>query len=306
MKRRKKMPDMLKGRVAIVTGAGNGLGRAEAIALSTQGAQVVVNDLGTSHDGIGLSSEAADCVVEQIKQAGGNAVASYDSVATEEGANRIIRLAVEKFGRVDVLVNNAGIIRVQPVWEIPTEDWDAVIKTHLYGTFYCTRAASAIMKQQGYGRIICTSSAVGFGVQGQSTYSAAKEGITGFARSVARDMAKYGTTCNIIRPVAAWRGAQQRSGMVDVNQPSDIAPLVVYLASEQSDHINGCIFEVWHGHVGIFVDPPPVEQVVWKDGQWTPEELMKVLPETLTVGRSREHLPFTLPYMFRNMGKQNR
>ena len=297
---------MLKGRVAIVTGAGNGLGRAEAISLAAQGAQVVVNDLGTSHDGIGVSSEAADHVVEQIKKAGCNAVASYDSVATEDGANKIVRLAVEKFGRVDVLVNNAGIIRVQPVWEIPTEDWDAVIKTHLYGTFFCTRAASAIMKQQGYGRIICTSSAVGFGVQGQSTYSAAKEGITGFARSVARDMAKYGTTCNIIRPVAAWRGAQQRSNTVDVNQPSDIAPLVVYLASEQADNINGCIFEVWHGHVGIFVDPPPVEQVVWKDGQWTPEELMKVLPETLTVGRSREHLPFTLPYMFRNMGRQNR
>ena len=300
------MPDMLKGRVAIVTGAGNGLGRAEAISLAAQGAQVVVNDLGTSHDGIGVSSEAADHVVEQIKKAGGNAVASYDSVATEDGASNIVRLAIEKFGRVDVLVNNAGIIRVQPVWEIPTEDWDAVIKTHLYGTFFCTRAASAIMKQQGYGRIICTSSAVGFGVQGQSTYSAAKEGITGFARSVARDMAKYGTTCNIIRPVAAWRGAQQRSNTVDVNQPSDIAPLVVYLASEQADNINGCIFEVWHGHVGIFVDPPPVEQVVWKDGQWTPEELMKVLPETLTVGRSREHLPFTLPYMFRNMGRQNR
>jgi len=297
---------MLKGRVAIVTGAGNGLGRAEAISLAAQGAQVVVNDLGTSHDGIGVSSEAADHVVEQIKKAGGNAVASYDSVATEDGASNIVRLAIEKFGRVDVLVNNAGIIRVQPVWEIPTEDWDAVIKTHLYGTFFCTRAASAIMKQQGYGRIICTSSAVGFGVQGQSTYSAAKEGITGFARSVARDMAKYGTTCNIIRPVAAWRGAQQRSNTVDVNQPSDIAPLVVYLASEQADNINGCIFEVWHGHVGIFVDPPPVEQVVWKDGQWTPEELMKVLPETLTVGRSREHLPFTLPYMFRNMGRQNR
>jgi hypothetical protein len=94
--------------------------------------------------------------------------------------------------------------------------------------------------------------------------------------------------------------------MVDVNQPSDIAPLVVYLASEQADNVNGCIFEVWHGHVGIFVDPPPVEQVVWKDGQWTPEELVKVLPETLTLGKSREHLPFTLPYMFRNMGRQTR
>lgn len=297
------MEDMLEGRVAIVTGAGNGLGHAEAIGLAARGACVIVNDLGTSHDGIGVSNEPANRVVEEIKRAGGTAVASYDSVATEEGANKIIQLALDKFGRIDVLINNAGIIRVQPVYEIVTEDWDAVIKTHLYGTFYCTRSACAVMKQQGYGRIINTSSHTGFGLRGQATYSAAKEGIVGFSRTVARDMAKYGVTCNVIRPIAAWRGTKRIIEQVEANLPEDVAALVVYLASESAEHINGCIFEVWYGHVGIFIDPPPVEQVLWKDGQWTPEELMRLMPETLTKGRSRENLPYTMPFFLRELEK---
>jgi len=290
------MESSFKGRVAIVTGSGNGLGRAHALALAARGAQVVVNDIGTSADGFGRSHDAADAVVSRIKEAGGTAVASYDSVADEDGAKRIIDLAVSEFGRLDILVNNAGIIRAQPVYEAKTEDWDAVVRTHLYGTFYCTRAACAVMKAQGYGRIINTSSATGFGLINHAAYSAAKEGITGFSRTVARDMARHGVTCNVIRPIAAWRGTDRPMSSVDANQPEDIAPLVVYLASEQAGNVNGCIFEVWRGHVGIFVDPPPVEQVVWKDGRWTAEELMKVLPETLTRGRSREKLPHTMPF----------
>jgi NAD(P)-dependent dehydrogenase (short-subunit alcohol dehydrogenase family) len=290
------MGEMLKDRVAVVTGAGNGLGRAHAIGLAAQGARVVVNDIGTSHDGKGISNDPADKVVEIIKRAGGTAVASYDSVATEEGASRIIQTAVDEFGRIDVLINNAGIIRSSAVYEIPAEDWDAVIKTHLYGTFYCTRYATAIMKKQNYGRIINTSSHTGLGLKNHATYSAAKEGITGFSRTVARDMAQYGVTCNIIRPIAAWRGTPRKIEAVEVNQPEDIAALVVYLASEAADHINGCIFEVWRGHVGIFVDPPPVQQVLHKDGRWTPEELMKVIPETLTKGRAREKLPHAVPF----------
>jgi len=295
------MEEMLKGRVAVVTGAGNGLGRAEAIGLASRGAKVVVNDIGTSHDGAGNSHQPADIVANDIKKAGGTAVASYDSVATEEGARKIIQLALDTFGRIDVLVNNAGILRVQPIDEILTEDWDAVIKTHLYGTFYCTRSACAAMKKQGYGRIISTSSHVGFGVGGQATYSAAKEGITGFCRSVAREVGTYGVTCNVIRPIAAWRGSKGINETMARMQPEDVANLVVYLASEAAGDINGCIFEVWHGHVGIFTDPPPVEQALWKDGQWTPEELKRVLPESLTEGRSRVKLPPTMPYFFRKM-----
>ncbi len=293
------MGEMLKDRVAVITGAGNGLGRAEAMAMIAQGACVIVNDLGTSYDGQGVSREPADRVVEDIKNAGGTAVACYDSVATEEGANNVIRTAVDSYGRIDILVNNAGIIRNQPVYEVPTEDWEAMVKTHLYGTFFCTRSASAIMKLQGYGRIINTSSHIGLGFQGQSTYSAVKEGIVGFSRSVARDMAGYGVTCNVIRPIAAWRGANVKNEIVEINRPEDVAALVAYLASESADHINGCIFEVWHGHVGIFADPPPVSQILWKDGRWTPEELAKIMPETLTRGKSREELPFTLPAFFR-------
>jgi len=293
------MGEMLKDRVAVITGAGNGLGRAEAIAMAAQGARVIVNDLGTSYDGQGISSAPADLVVKEIRNAGGTAVACYDSVAIEEGANNIIQSAIDSYGRIDILVNNAGIIRNHPVYETPTEDWEAMVKTHLYGNFYCTRAASAIMKQQGYGRIINTSSHIGLGFPGQSTYSAVKEGIVGFSRSVARDMAGYGVTCNVIRPIAAWRGAEVKNEIVEANRPEDVAALIVYLASESADHINGCIFEVWHGHVGIFADPPPVAQTLWKDGRWTPEELAGIMPETLTRGKSREELPFTLPVMFR-------
>ena len=217
------MGDMLKGRVAVITGAGNGLGRAHAIGMAAQGARVVVNDIGTSFDGKGTSSDPADQVVKTIKQSGGSAVASYDSVATEEGAKKIIQTAMDSFGRLDILVNNAGIIRHHIVYEIPTEEWEAVVKTHLFGTFYCTRAATAIMKEQGYGRIINTSSHIGFGYEGQSTYSTVKEAIVGFSRSVARDMAKYGTTCNVIRPIAAWRGIRQKIEQVEVNRPEDIA-----------------------------------------------------------------------------------
>jgi len=295
------MENMFKGRVAIVTGSGNGLGRAHAIALAARGAQVVVNDIGTSAHGVGMSNEVADAVVNRIMDAGGSAVASYDSVATEDGAKRIIDLAVDRFGRLDILVNNAGIIRASAVEQMKTEDWDAVIKTHLYGTFYCTRAAVPIMKKQGYGRIINTSSAVGFGLINHAAYSASKEGITGFSRTMARELGKSGITCNVIRPVAAWRGTDRVLQTVDVNQPEDIAPLIVYLASDQAANVNGCIFEVWRGHVGIFVDPPPVEQVVWKEGQWTAEELMKVMPETLTRGKSREALPHTMPFFMTNI-----
>lgn len=290
------MDNTFKGRVAIVTGSGNGLGRAHAIALAERGTRVVINDLGTSHDGFGASKDDADRVVKTIRDAGGVAIASYDSVAVEDGANRIINLAVREFGRLDILVNNAGIIRASAVEKMKTEDWDAVLKTHLYGTFFCTRAAVAIMKEQGYGRIINTSSAVGFGLINHAAYSASKEGITGFSRTMARELGKSGITCNVIRPIAAWRGTDRVLEAVDVNQPEDIAALVVYLASEQAGNVNGCIFEVWRGHVGIFTDPPPVEQVLWKEGRWTPEELTTALPETLTRGKSRESLPHTMPF----------
>lgn len=298
------MGDMLKGRVAVITGAGNGLGRAYAIGMAAQGAKIVVNDLGTSFDGEGTARNAADAVVKTIKQSGGSAVASYDSVATEEGAKNIIGTAIDKYGRVDILVNNAGIIRNNPVYEMRTKDWDVMLKTHLFGTYYCTHEVAPKMKEQKYGRIINTSSHIGLGAVGGAAYSAAKEGITGFSRSVARDMAPYAVTCNILRPIAAWRGAKIKNEEYEVNKPEDVAALVIYLASEAADHINGCIFEVFKGHVGIFEEPPPVKQVLWKDGHFTPEELAEMIPQTLTRGRSREVFPNVLPFIMRPPAKE--
>jgi NAD(P)-dependent dehydrogenase (short-subunit alcohol dehydrogenase family) len=289
------MVKLLEGRVAVVTGAGNGIGRAEAIGLAAQGAKVVVNDIGTSYDGRGTSCEPADAVVKEIRNAGNTATASYDSVATEKGADNIIQTAIDNFGRIDALVNNAGIVRdPQNIYEFKTEDWEILMKTHLYGTFYCTRRAGYYMKKQGYGRIINTSSHVGFGWKGFTGYGAAKEGIAGLTRTVAREMAEYGVTCNAIRPLAHWRGTKENLPRVAVNRPEDVAALVVYLASEAADHINGCIFEVWRGHVGIFIEPPPVREVIRKDGGWTPEELAEVIPRTLTKGRTREDFPEVL------------
>ena len=294
------MGDMLQGRVAVITGAGTGLGRAHAIGMAAQGASVVVNDIGTTWDGVGASDSPGDLVVQTIKEAGGNAVASHDSVAVEESARRIIQTAIDSFGRIDILVNNAGIIRNQLIYEASPADWDAVVRTHLYGTFYCTRFATPYMKEQGYGRIINTSSHIGFGFRGQSTYSAVKEGITGFSRTIARDMGRFGVTCNVIRPLAAWRGIpdNMKNERIETLRPEEIAALVVYLASEAADHINGCIFEVFRGHVGIFVDPPPVDRVLWKDGSWTPEELAQAMPKTLTGDKEREKFPRTLPFGF--------
>jgi 3-oxoacyl-[acyl-carrier protein] reductase len=312
------MGELLKGKVAVVTGAGNGLGRAEAIAMAAQGAKVVVNDLGTTTDGKGTDKVPAERVVNEIKKAGGVAVPSYASVGTPEGAESIIKAAVDSFGRLDILVNNAGFNRDRMIYNIPDEDWNAVIAVNLSGTFYCTRAACRIMKQQNYGRIISTSSHAGLGNMGQSIYSAAKEGIVGLTRTVARDMQRYGVTCNVIRPVSGTRGfiemvqgkglreawikmwgaelAERRlKQMLELNQPEDVANLVVYLASEKADNVNGCVFEVWHGHVGIYMDPPPVEQVLWKEGRWTPEELVETMPSTLTKDKVHD-LPAIFPF----------
>jgi NAD(P)-dependent dehydrogenase (short-subunit alcohol dehydrogenase family) len=309
------MGELLKGRVAVVTGAGKGLGRAEAIGLAAQGAEVVVNDLGAAINGSGTSQEPTDEVVAAIEGAGGTAVPSYDSVATAEGAERIMKTAVDSFGRIDVLVNNAGFTRDRMVYNVTDEEWDAVIRVNLYGTFFCTRSACKVMREQGYGRIINTSSHAGLGNMGQASYSAAKEGIVGFTRTVARDMGRYGVTCNVIRPVAGTRGFQEMveekglkeawtkmwgeelaerriRQMLELNRPEDVASLVVYLASEKADHINSCVFEVWHGHVGIYQDPLPVAQVLWKDGRWTPEELAGTMPSTLTKDKVRELPPF--------------
>ena len=290
------MGNRLKDRVAIVTGAGRGIGRAEAMALAAEGAKVVVNDLGGGRDGTGAPvASAADEVVAEIKKAGGQAAASYDSVATAAGGASIVKTAVDAFGRLDILVNNAGILRDKMIFAMADEDWDLVIKVHLYGHFHTTRAACAIFREQRSGRIINTSSQAGIGfAPGQTNYGAAKEGIIGFTRNVARDMGRYGVTCNAIRPSAGTRltlnedirKAWEASGMkgaaeyMESLKPEDVAALVVWLASDDAANVNGRDFWVSTGKIALY--SLPVEERTlfgWKNAG----DLFQMMPQ-LTAG----------------------
>ena len=202
------MGERLKGKVAVVTGSGGGIGRGIAILMAEEGAKVVVNDLGGAVDGSGSSDAAANKVAEEIKAAGGEAVPNYESVATVEGGEKIIQTAIDSFGKLDILVNNAGILRDRMVFNMAPEEWDSVIKVHLYGVFNCSKPASVIFRQQRSGRIISMSSTSGLiGNSGQANYGAAKAGIAGFTRVIARDLGRYGVTCNYIAPGAGTRMA---------------------------------------------------------------------------------------------------
>ena len=290
----------LTGKVAVVTGAGRGIGRAEAVALAKEGARVVVNDLGVNLNGSLPSNSPADEVVSEIKKLGGQALANYDSVATSEGAERIIQSAIDIFGKLDILVNNAGLIKAHMVFNISDEEWDEIVRVHLYGHFYCTRAACRWFRQQKSGKIINTSSLAGLGIPGSVHYSAAKEGIVGLTRAVAREMAHYNVTCNVIRPEALTRMADvvkigmartqgsvkeketyvQEVSQVVASSPEDIAPLVIYLASDEASNINGRTFSVRRGEVSLYSEPAP-EKTVSKNGVWDIDELANALKKIL-------------------------
>jgi len=203
------MGGRLQGKAAVVTGGGRGIGRAIAELLAVEGAAVVVNDLGTAVDGAGASAEVADEVVDAIRRRGGRAVANHDSVTDLQAAERLIATAVKEFGALDVLVNNAGILRDRMLFNMTEAEWDAVIAVHLKGTFNCTRHAAVQMRQQRRGRIISISSTSGvYGNSGQANYGAAKDGIAGLVRVAARDLGRYGITVNAVCPGAMTRMAQ--------------------------------------------------------------------------------------------------
>ena len=286
------MGDRLKGKVAIVTGAGRGIGRGEALALASEGAKVVVNDLGGARDGTGASTSPADDVVAEIKKLGGEAVANHDSVTTLQGAENIVKTAMDNFNKVDILVNNAGILRDRMVFNMSEEDWDLVLKVHLFGHFYTIRAVSPFFRQQRYGRIINTSSIAGLyaTTYGQANYGAAKEGIVGLTRKVARDMGRYGVTCNCIRPTAGTRLTLSEEMMkartediakLEEMKPEDIAPMVVWLASDDAANVNGRVFYVQTGRIGLYSEPVMEKQLV-KAGGWTIDELFNFMPITMT------------------------
>lgn len=294
------MAQICEGRVVIVTGAGRGIGKEHALAFARHGAKVIVNDLGAEVDGSGSSQGPAGEVVDEIRSFDGQAVANGDDVSNWEGAQRIVNSAIENFGRLDVVVNNAGILRDRMIVNMTDSEWDAVIKVHLKGTFAMTRWAATYWRENtkagrnNDARIINTSSASGlYGNIGQTNYGAAKAGIASFTIIAAQELARYGVTVNAVAPAALTRMTESIPGLgidgpsegkFDVFAPGNISPLVVWLGSSLSSGISGRIFDVVGGHIDVaegWHAGPSID----KDSRWEPEELTEVIPDL--VSRSR-------------------
>ena len=274
---------MLDGKVVLVTGAGGGIGRDFALAMAKAGAKVLVNDLGTSVKGEGASTGPAQKVVDEIRGAGGTAAANTDSVADWASANRIVQAALDAFGRIDVVVNNAGILRDRFFFNMSVDEWKAVIDVHLTGSFYVSRAAAAHFKSQESGSYIHMTSTSGLvGNLGQANYSAAKLGIAGLSKSIALDMAKYHERSNCISPFAWSRmigsipteteDQKARVEKLKAMETAKIAPLAVFLASEEGRDVTGQIFAVRANEIFLMSQSRPLRSVHRAEG-WTPETI---------------------------------
>ncbi len=306
------MAGRLEGKVAIVTGAGRGIGRGEALALAKEGARVIVNDFGGSTAGEGGENTPAEEVVAEIKKMGGDALPNFGNVASMADGEAIVKQAMDTWGRLDILVNNAGILRDRIIFNMTEEEWDAVIAVHLKGHFTITRYASIVMRQQRGGRIINTSSESGLGNLGQANYSAAKEGITGLTRTLALDLGKYGVTANALRPRAATRltlspemeaarvrrqqlaaagnaapaaesSTEQAVAGIAAMAPELIAPLVVYLCTDAASNINGRDFIIGGDEISL-MSLPTRERTIYKQGGFDIDTLEKIFQSTLGAG----------------------
>jgi NAD(P)-dependent dehydrogenase (short-subunit alcohol dehydrogenase family) len=282
-----------EGRVVIVTGAGNGIGRGHALAFAAAGAKVVVNDLGANRAGEGSDTSPARAVVDEITAAGGEAVANGDDVSSHAGAKALVDQAVDTFGQLDVLVNNAGILRDRMLVNMGEGEWDAVVKVHLKGTYGPTHHAANYWRAQTKAgasvdaRVINTTSASGvFGNVGQANYGAAKAGIAAFTVIASQELGRYGVTVNAIAPTALTRLTEDLASVQADNvgetaatlAPENIAPLVVWLASPGARGVTGRVFGVWGGRVTVlegWVNGPEVDRA----GRWDPAELGEVIPD---------------------------
>jgi NAD(P)-dependent dehydrogenase (short-subunit alcohol dehydrogenase family) len=297
---------LLTGRVAVITGAGRGIGREEALLLAKHGAKVVVNDLGGHFDGTGQSRSPAEDVVKEIRSAGGEAVANFESVTDFKAAKRIIDCAIDNFGKLSIVVNNAGILRDRMIFNMSEEDWDAVVAVHLKGTFNVARHATAYWREQHKagnvlnGRLINTSSDSGIlGNAGQSNYGSAKAAVAAMAIIIDREMHRYGVTANAIAPVARTRltvdatpqtaaGMAQKAGEWDAFTPAHVAPLVAWLASDDAKDVHGEVFRVGMGSVWLMRGWHTGARVSKKGSMWEPAELGAKLKEELAKGVTKK------------------
>jgi len=293
----------LAGKVAIVTGAGRGIGRSEALLLAAEGAKVVVNDVFIEDRGGPGESQIAVNVAAEIRGAGGEAIPNGDSVASMQGAERIVNSAMREFGRLDILINNAGNVRPGNIFEMKEYDWDRVIQTHLKGAFAMIRFASPLFCRQGSGVIINTGSESGLGHPTMANYSAAKEGVLGLTRSVARELGRFGVRCNAIRPRAltqsvqnlgqtAFRQSQSlehalgkyslgsRGRILTTGSPEHVAPLVVWLCTDAARNVNGRTFYVCGDEIGLFSEPELVGSIS-RVGGWDLDTLDDYAPDRL-------------------------
>ena len=289
----------LEDRVAVITGAGRGIGRAIALMMAREGASIVVNDLGGNSDGTG-SSRVAEDVVREIRDLGGEAVANHDSVAEVSGGENIVNSAMEAFGAMDILVNNAGILRDRTIFNMEEEDWQVVLDVHLKGHYCCSRPFARYIREHNRTgcRIINFSSVSGLiGNFGQANYGAAKAGIVGFSRVLALELAKYGCTVNTISPGALTRmtiplreSRGETVGEDDLEQggPHHVAPLCTWLASEAAAGITSQIFHTGRGGIAIMQQPAVIKQFHKSDGLWTLSDLDQYVPQLMAAKQAHD------------------
>ena len=298
---------MLTGKVAIITGSGRGIGRGVALLMAANGAKVVVNDLGSSQEGKGQDTGPAQEVVAEIKKAGGEAVANTDSVASYEGTTSMVNQALKTFGRLDIVVNNAGILRDRMLHKMSPDDWKAVMDVHLGGHYNLCRAAINQFREQNFGRFINFTSTSGLiGNFGQTNYGAAKLGIVAFTRILALETKKYNITANCISPFAYTRmtasipvtdeASKARTERTKKMRAEDIAPVCVWLACDAAKDVTGQIFGVRAGEIMVFSVPRPLRSI-HRHGGWTPEmvgatAIKALAPHFTPVGVSAEMFPY--------------